>query len=315
MRIVRENRGQTVVLTVVFITGLLAMTGFVLDVGSWYRAHRAAQATADAAALAAAQALPESSTQARADALDYAGRNGGGVVSGNVTFSTHFVDGDTVKVRVERSAPGFFARMFGIDSVDLGAEAVARATAPGAAQYVAPIVVNIKHPLLPGGLGCDPLSCDPIFDEGTEVTLSNLHKPGGGDAAGAFGLIDLAQSGGSVGASELSDWMQTGYTKSMPLGKYNSVPSAMFNSNEFREALSARLNSEILIPIYDSIKKSGSTAEYNIIGWIGFVPTGFTGGGDNGKVEGYFTRVVWKGIPAASASQPGFGVKTISLVG
>ena len=108
--------------------------------------------------------------------------------------------------------------------------------------------------------------------------------------------------------------MQTGYSKAMPKGTYNSVPSVMFNSNEFRQALAERLNSEIWIPIYDTLKKSGSTAEYNIIGWIGFVPTEFTGGGDNGKVIGHFTRVIWRGLPATSSSVPSFGVRTISLV-
>jgi len=314
MRALRDNRGQTVVLTVVFLTGLLAMTAFVLDVGSWYRAHRAAQATADASALAAAQALPENPTEARADALDYADRNGGGVVASNVTFSTKYVGNDTVSVRVERTAPGMFARVFGIGSVNVAAKASARASAPAAAMYVAPVVVSINHSLLPGGLGCDPLVCDPVFGKQTELDLINLHKPGSGDAAGAFGLIDLARTSGSVGASELSSWMQTGYSKSMPTGIYNSVPSVMFNSNEFREALTLRLNTEILIPIYDSLKKGGSTAEYNIIGWIGFVPTEFAGGGDSGKLIGHFTRVVWRGLPAASSSVPSFGVRTISLV-
>lgn len=313
MRRLRDTRGQTVILTVVFMTALLAMSGFVLDVGSWYRAHRAAQATADASALAAAQALPYDRVEAKSLALEYGDENGGGVAS--VTFSQKFVADDTVTVKVEREAPGLFARIFGIGSVSVGAKAVARATAPAAAQYVAPIVVNIEHELLPGGLGCDPLSCEPVFNQETELDLHNLHKPGSGDAAGAFGLIDLAGGKGSVGASELAAWMQQGYTEAMPLGIYNSVPSVMFNSNEFRKALDLRLNSEILIPIYDGLKKSGSTAEYNIIGWIGFVPTAFTGGGDNGKVIGHFTRVVWQGIAATSANQPGFGVRTISLVG
>lgn len=315
MRRLSDTRGQTVVLTVVFITGLLAMSAFVLDVGSWYRAHRAAQATADASALAGAQALPGNRDQARSDALDYAARNGGGVVAGNVEFSTEFVTDDTVAVRVEREAPGFFARIFGIGSVSIGAKAVARATAPAAAQYVAPVVVNINHSLLPGGLGCDPLVCDPVFNEETELELLNLHSPGSGDAAGAFGLIDLKGGNGSVGADELASWMLRGFDKNMPLGIYNSVPSVKFNSSHFRDALAARLNSEILIPIYDTLKKSGSNAEYNVIGWIGFVPTEFKGGGNSGQIVGHFTRVVWRGIAATSANQPGFGVRTISLVG
>ena len=38
---------------------LLGMAAAVLDVGAWFRADRATQAAADAAALAAAHALPQ----------------------------------------------------------------------------------------------------------------------------------------------------------------------------------------------------------------------------------------------------------------
>ena len=57
---VRSERGQAAVLTVVFIAGLLGALAMVLDVGSWFRAQRATQSAADAAALAGAQELPES---------------------------------------------------------------------------------------------------------------------------------------------------------------------------------------------------------------------------------------------------------------
>ena len=314
MRVLRDTRGQTVVLTVVFLAAIVGMAAFVLDVGAWYRDHRAAQATADAAALAAAQALPDNPGEAQAHALDYASRNGGGLEPANVTFSSEFAANDTVSVRIERQAPGFFAKLFGIDSVDIAAKASARASALGAAQWVAPVVVNINHQLLPGGQGCNPNSCDPIFEQPTELELLHLHSPGSGDAAGAFGLIDLRGGNGSVGAAELADWMRRGFDQDMPLGIYNSVPSVKFNSSHFKEALAARLNSEILIPIYDTLVESGSNAEYNVIGWIGFVPTEFSGGGSNGKIKGHFTRVIWQGIQATSGGPPAFGAHTISLV-
>ena len=47
----RSERGQSTVLTLVFLTVLLGMAALVLDVGSWYRTKRAEQSTADAAAL------------------------------------------------------------------------------------------------------------------------------------------------------------------------------------------------------------------------------------------------------------------------
>ena len=56
----RSNSGQAAVLTVVFLAALLGAVALVLDVGGWFRAQRATQSAADAAALAAAQALPES---------------------------------------------------------------------------------------------------------------------------------------------------------------------------------------------------------------------------------------------------------------
>ena len=61
-----NQKGQSMVMALVFLTVMMGMSALVLDVGSWYRAHRAAQSTADASALAAAQAIPDT---ARATAL------------------------------------------------------------------------------------------------------------------------------------------------------------------------------------------------------------------------------------------------------
>ncbi len=69
MRNANDSRGQATVMTVVFMTILCGMAALVLDVGSWYRADRAIQAEADAAALAGAQALPESTSSATSLAL------------------------------------------------------------------------------------------------------------------------------------------------------------------------------------------------------------------------------------------------------
>jgi len=47
-----SSRGQATVLTLVFLAVLLGMAALVLDIGSWYRADRNTQSTADSAALA-----------------------------------------------------------------------------------------------------------------------------------------------------------------------------------------------------------------------------------------------------------------------
>ena len=62
---IMNQKGQSMVVSVVFLTVLMGMAALVIDVGSWYRAHRAAQSTADASALAGAQALPDTSRPPR----------------------------------------------------------------------------------------------------------------------------------------------------------------------------------------------------------------------------------------------------------
>ena len=301
----RREDGQAIVLAVLMLTALLGMAALVLDVGAWFRAQRATQATADAAALAAAQALPEDPGLATALASEYANKNGGG--ADEVRITTGVLPNDTVRVHVKRTAPGLFSRLFGIDSVSVGAHAKARAGTPSAARWVAPIVVNEQHPMLQ----CAPPPCA----DATEIELMDLHKPGSGNAAGAFGLINLDQSApGNIGAEVLGAWILRGFDAYMELGNYRSSPSTEFNSSHIKNALSLRIGDELLFPIYRSIEGSGQTARYDVIGWVGFVPTKFVASGSTGTVYGSFRRVIWEAIASQSAATPNFGVRAVSLV-
>ncbi len=312
MTSLRTERGQAAVLTVVFLTVLLGMVALVLDVGSWYREQRATQSAADAAALAAAQALPGGPAAARALADEYVVKNGGG--EREITFSSRVLPNDTVTVRIERDVPGVFAKLFGIASVSVGAKAAARSAGLDAARWVAPIVVNIKHPKL--SCATDALGRPvPCYGDPTELALENMHKPGSGDAAGSFGLINLdTGDAGSAGASTLGTWIERGFDEYMRLGKYMSVPSAMFNDSHIKGALDYRLNDTLLFPIYDKITGSGSGAEYTIVGWVGFKVTGFVATGSTSKVIGSFTETIWEGIQSQSGTNSDFGVRAIALV-
>ena len=307
----RNERGQATALTVIFLLALMGAVAMVLDVGSWFREQRDTQSAADAAALAAAQALPDAPGTASALATEYLNKNDGGVAG--VTFTSTAVANDTVTVEVERSAPGIFARFFGIESVDVHARASARAGGLDEAKYVAPIVVNIKHPKLQ--CGGNPNQPTPCFGEPTELSLHHLHQPGSGDAAGSFGLINLdLDSGGNIGANELAAWMERGFDQYMKLGNYHAAPSANFNNGQFKSALNIRKGDDLLFPIYKTIVGSGSNAEYDVVGWVGFNVTDFNASGSNGKVWGAFTKVVWEGIQSASGNNLNFGTTTIQLV-
>jgi hypothetical protein len=302
---VRDSSGQVAVLLAVFMTVIIGAVGMVLDVGSWYQVDRATQATADAAALAGAQKLIAGTGDATLLAEEYAGKNGGGELG--ISFGTRLRPNDLITVTVERPAQAFFTKVLGIDSVEVRARATARAGVPGRARYVAPITVNEQHPMLQ--CGC--------FGEPTEVNLLNLHNPGGSDAAGAFGLLNLeslSNPSGNIGSDVLAQWIRDGYEDELPLGDYDSAPSANFNSDYIRNALRDRIGDELLFPVYRTITGGGSVAKFEIIGWVGFVPTSFTAGGSSGTVSGHFTQVVWQGLADETGTVPDFGVRVITLV-
>ena len=309
-----RQSGQATVITVIFMTVLIAMAAAVLDIGSWYRADRALQATVDAAALAGAQSLPSDPAQAQALALEYANKNGGDVDVTEIKISSKNVANDTITVDAKAPAPGFFSRIFGIDSVTVGARAVARAGGGQQFKYVAPVVVHEQHPKLVCGTAC--FNADNEF----ELTYDHL-KTGKGkgtdpDGSGSFGFINLTGKGG-VGSNELGDWILNGLDQYMPLGNYSTSTGNPFSSNNIKGALEHRLGNSptLLFPIYQTLLGTGDNAEYKIVGWVAFHITGMNLAGNNEKIKGWFEEVIWDGIltESGSGSLPN-GVKVVELV-
>jgi Putative Flp pilus-assembly TadE/G-like len=311
MNTFKDARGQATIMTVLFLTVLCGMVGLVLDVGSWYRADRQLQVEADAAALAGAQALPESTSNATSLAVQYAQKNGVTLDGSEISFSNDVRPNDVIRVDMRRPAPGFFSKLFGFAGVTVHAKASARAEALQEALHVAPIVVNVKHPMLSGPT-CKPMPCtDP-----TQIDLSDLHKPGGRDASGSFGLINLdQQDNSSVGSSDLADWIVHGFNQYLSVGNYNSVPSAKFNSSSVIDALNLRKGEVLLFPIYDKIMGPGDNAVYHIIGWVGFVVTGWDINGSKSTIYGHFNGGIVQGVQAKKGSTvPDYGLRTIQLI-
>jgi Flp pilus assembly protein TadG len=303
----RNQSGQALVLTVVFLVSMLGMSALVLDVGSWYRAKRNLQATADAAALAGAQALPDDPSGASSLANDYAGRNASDLATKDVSVGSNIVPNDRITVHVTRPSPGFFAKLFGIDSVNVGATATAQSEGMAQAKYVAPIAVKNTHPML-AGAGC------PCFGPQNETTI----PVGSTGAPGAFALVNLLNGAqGTSGASVLADWIQKGFQDYLPIGGYFSDPGVKFNSNQIQDALRLRLGTEMLFPVYDTLTGTGSNAEYHVIGWAAFHLESFDAQGTTGTITGYFTDITWDGIPATTPTGggPNFGAHTVQLVG
>jgi hypothetical protein len=309
---VHDERGQAILLTVLFLFILLGAAVLTIDVGAWYREQRQAQATADQAVLSGAQTLPVSSAQALADTQTYADKNGGTVQSGSLKLLSGLVPNDTVTVTIQRPAPNFLAQVFGIGSVTVHASAAARAGLPLSVYGAAPIVVSKQHPLL-SGPGC------PCFNQETTIPLDKQGAPG------AFGFVDFDNTG-SNGNPPLAGWISNGYPGQLDLGPYDSDPGAKMNG-VLASALNSVEGTDLLFPVFDTLGGTGSTAQYNVIGWVGFHLDCFglavsatncqNQNGNNQTLTGYFTKVIWTGLLSTSGSnnnEPDYGVYSVNLV-
>ncbi|HSJ13921.1 MAG TPA: pilus assembly protein TadG-related protein [Longimicrobiales bacterium] len=144
-----DERGSATVMVSIAITGLVALLALGIDIGALFNARSEAQRAADAAALAGASAFLEyQESQARSvaeeRAMAFATSNdirGLPIRPEEVTISVN-LDSSTVRARVRREGvPTWFAQIFGVNTVDVSAQAVAWAGAGGAAQCVKPFAL------------------------------------------------------------------------------------------------------------------------------------------------------------------------------
>jgi Flp pilus assembly protein TadG len=304
----KKDDGQAVVLMVLALVVLLGMCAMVLDVGSWFRTQRRLQGTADAAALAGAQLLPDTPGAAQTMALSYANQNGGSVLGADITVGTLYQANDIIDVTAKKTDSGFFSSVLGIVNANISTTARARVGPPVQAQYVAPMVVYCDHPLIQNCAGGNV----PTFNQATTMDFDKMGAPG------AFGMLDLANSNGNTGTSTLASWIQDGYPNYLPLGLYDSDPGAKFNSANVGSALDARIGTELLFPVFKTLTGSGSNAQYDIIAWIGFHLNSWSAHGNTATLDGYFTQYIAHGILATGgnggAPSSSWGVKSIQLI-
>jgi Putative Flp pilus-assembly TadE/G-like len=301
-----NESGQAIVMLAISLVVIMGMAALVLDVGSWFRTDRRLQQTADAAALAGAQMLPNPG-QAKTTAMSYANQNGGDVQASDITVSTTFTSNDTITVKAQKSDPGFFSKVFGLDSTVIKAEAKARTDSPKQARYVAPMVVSCNHSLIQNCNG----NHTPTFGAQTTMDYDNMGAPG------AYGMLNLSNGNGTPGTSEEAEWILHGFDAYLDVGDYRSDPGAKFSSQNIQSALEARKGTVLLFPVFRVLSGTGQTAVYEIIGWIGFRLQSFEVHGHNATLHGVFTEYIAQGILAQSGSgiPTTFGVKSIQLIG
>ena len=303
----RGQRGQTLVVFVVFTMSLLGMAALAIDVGSWYQDKRHVQNDADAAALAGAAAIPLGTASAAATAEFTNNKLSGETV--NVTMPAY----DTVKVQTSYVAPTFFSKLFGHSSATIQATATAQIRANAVAQHhVSPYVVTVAS-----------------YNNGQGSTLFNC------DASGNCGTVDLPTSDNTTGGScsgnvytGITGNVQGAITDTLDIGQVvvggclspktgNSQPSA--NAvNQLPGSLSQDLQSLgngqyqlisqswddsqglpprlIYVPVVQSFS-TGTNANMTVLQFAWFYITNATGSGQGLKINGKYVSM---SLPASS---------------
>jgi len=196
-----DERGSVTVMVALAMTALVALLALGVDLGALFNARSEAQRAADAAALAGASAFleyqqAEARSAAVERAVEFATNNeirNQAISAEEVSVSVN-LDSATVTAFVQREGvPTWFARLVGIDAVDIGAQATAWAGEAGAAQCVKPFAVPDMWEE-----NTDDLNQNRIWDEGERWR----YEPDQGDRYAGF-----SGPGGSLNETGYgSDW-------------------------------------------------------------------------------------------------------------
>ena len=292
----KNEHGQAVVLMVISLAMLIGMCALVLDVGGWFREKRQLQAAADASALAGAQALPESWSTAKSLALEFADKNGGGVLAASVISGTTFVSGDTISVSAQKDQAGNFSGMLGVKSVSIHATASAvRGSFTGWAKGLAPWVID-KPSILFGQIFTFKVASG---DQASAGNFGGVDLPvkekgcdygsGGNDYYDLIAMRDhscLVKVTGSLPV-EPGNKAATGTAVKDRGAKQNFDPYSILTTyaNGTTEITDYNNPNVIVIPVIKAFHQ-GSSAPFVVTGFAWFIITSWT----NKEVTGLFVR-------------------------
>jgi Flp pilus assembly protein TadG len=326
-----EQKGQVAVIVTILIVCLLGAVALVIDVGSLYQKRGFFQNVADASALAGVQELPENTDAAVLAAVDYAARNNVDIIydcrdytSEDIEISSTLSTNDTMTVTLSnREAPLYFAKIFGQDTVSLGAFATAMVGEPIQLYYVVPWLA-----IIPEGT-----TWEEYLDPGTEKIIYG--DPDESD----FLAWDSTDSPGQW-LSRYRDRIINGYSE--PLEEGDTIYARIINISQTVHATEDRVGIwnpfDDLVTYIESIIKLAEndtqfvivpvsyeievphhandkwSEEVEIIAFAPFVLTGIEGHGSNTRVLG---RFIHQAVIVTSGDIKAFGqagIKAIRLI-
>jgi hypothetical protein len=300
---IRDERGQSLVFVVLAIPILIGTLALVIDVGGWFRAQRRAQSVADAAALAAAQDLPDT-TAATQTALDSAQQNWPGIPDPTVQFPA----AGTIEVVAQHDVAGTFAPLAGLFSLKITARASASLGIPTQLDAVAPLAVACQDP-----------SCDPWDPTRSYVLTYDRRDPGGST------LAPVALPGVTNGNFRRFVSCDASTPRSSDCNQsLASAPSSYTRLNrpaaQVRGGIDDGNSATHLVPVFDRF----SGGSYHVVGWAAATLSVLAFQGQTVQVRATFERfyvdsklpgVAWLSSGGTGGTIFDFGVRALALTG
>ena len=202
MRVLKDERGQVMVLTILCMTVLLGFVALAIDVGMLLRAKRVMQTAADSAAIAGAAELAYGDyvTAARVDAAQNGVTDGvNGTVTVNVGPSSGPFAGKPtyVEVIVSQPQPTFFIRAFeALAGFGQNNSMVVSARAVGTPVPAPTCIYSLGNMLLSNGANVTTQGCGILDDATGPGAISSA--PGTSITAVSVGVVGTASGGGTI---------------------------------------------------------------------------------------------------------------------
>lgn len=272
-----DNRGSIPIIICLLITGLLAFTSYVIDIGMVYIEKTKLSNAIDAAALAAVMELPNDSIKAKTVAKEYLEKNN---VNSNEVIITISSDKKSIAIEAIKNVKHLFAKVIGIESSDVNAKTEARI-------YPTKSVKSGVRPFAVEGYN---------FSYGDLVTL----KEGAGDGyRGNYGAVALGGSGANVfrgnalygyrGRIAVGDYIYT--EPGNMAGVSNEIKNYINSENSTFGSFSRGSIRVWTIPIVDSLEVNGRK-KVLVVGFAQFYVETIDGNSGKVEIQGRFIKYV-----------------------
>ncbi|NPV90007.1 MAG: hypothetical protein HPY50_04435 [Firmicutes bacterium] len=305
--ITRSENGNALAIVGLALVVLLGSAALVTDGGYLYLTKQRMVNAVDSAALAAGQELPDRASTAQAVAYSYAEDNGCPASEVAVNISE---DHREVRVTATREVPLFFARVLGLVSSQVGAQATARIDPVSAVEGVAPL--SISDQTLTFGIAYQ-----------LKDSPGDISDPDHG--SGWLGPISLGGNGANVYRFNLmygyDGTLKTGDLINTETGNMSgpTTQSIAYRIDQCSHTPSCTVDHFapdcpriLLVPVVEPIVEGNQVKRVRILGFSSFLIDSYVESGNENYVKGYFVKRVVSGATTTGAADYGlYGVHLI----